>query len=272
MKLHSVSNEEWNSISADELVEKTIEPPSAAALAYRAQRLAYFALECAQCGDTVELIIQGLKYKAKQLGLAPPDRELPEMAQAAFDAWWARPENKVQGGKYDFVLGSLSGDPKAGIFPLGDVHAIVGSSGAGKSTWAYDMLLSQRDGIPVAGRPTFKRDFLVVLRDRSSNSFERTLDRMGIASDAFPTRILTPEQTAQHPAKALADIWTQRQGARIILIEGLDIWAAGDIKNMSAISALLTPLQEFAQQKHVAVLATLGSPKLKKGEEYHVTR
>jgi hypothetical protein len=262
----------WPSISAHEFCEKKIGPPDAATLEYRRKLLKTIALDCARCGDTVELIYSACRYKNDELGLTVSDTDLKTLAHSTFNAWWSLPQNKVQGDKYDFLLGSLNGDPKAGIFPLGDVHAIVGSSGAGKSTWAYDMLLNQRNGAPVANRPTFERDFLVVLRDRSSNSFERTLDRMGITADELPHRILTPEQATQHPAQVLADLWTQRQGVQVILIEGLDLWAAGDIKNMSAITSLLTPLQDFTKQKHVALLATLGSPKLKKGEEYHVTR
>lgn len=261
---------EWKSMSADELVGTPIKT-TAETVAYRLELLKTIALECAQCGDTVDGIFAALKYKRTQLELTTPDASLQILAQKTFDAWWNKPENKVKGTPYDFILGGRNGNDRKGVFPLGEVSAIQGSSGSGKSTLAYKMLLDQRDGEEFFDRPTFGRQFLVVMLDRSEKSLQRTLDSMGISRDELPIYVLSAEQERQDAHEVLADIWSQHRDVQVMFVEGLDLWCR-DVNNMATVSQLLSPLQKFAERTHIAIIGSIGAPKAKAGEGYDAPR
>lgn len=261
---------EWKSISATDLVGTPIKT-AASPIAHRIELLKTIAVDCARCGDTSDGIFSHLKYKRTQLELVTPDATLQKLAQTAFDAWWARPENQVKGTPYDFVLGGRNGNSRKGAFPLGEVSAFQGSSGSGKSTLAYKMLLDQRDGEPFFDRPTFGRDFLVVMLDRSRNSLKRTLDSAGIEPDELPVHVLTAVQERQPAHEVLADIWSQHQGVQILFVEGLDLWCR-DVNSMATVQQLLAPLQKFAERAHVAIIGSVGAPKAKVGEGYEAPR
>jgi Bifunctional DNA primase/polymerase, N-terminal len=62
----------------------------------------------------------------------------------------------VRGTAYDFLLGPIAGE-KHGVFALGSLHLIQGSSGNGKTTLALQMLKAQRDRAEVFGRPSSAR-------------------------------------------------------------------------------------------------------------------
>jgi hypothetical protein len=263
------TNEVWNAISCEELLNTKPKPPSD--LEYRKDLLQRIIVDCIRCGDSVETAFFYAQYKAREFELKISDGLLRSSVQAVFDAWWSRPENTSRGGAYDFVLGSLPGaDPKKGVFALGDVHIFQGASGSGKSSLAYHMLLDQRMGIEVFGRPTYKREFLVVMADRSANSLKRTLDNLDLPED-FPYRVLSEDEQYGKPADVLQQIWTQRQGVKILFVEGLDLWQK-KIMGADEVGPLMTSLQRFAQDRHVAIIASIGSPKVKAKEGYQAPR
>jgi hypothetical protein len=69
----------------------------------------------------------------------------------------------------------------------------------------------------------------------------------------------------------LQQIWTQRQGVEIIFVEGLDLWQK-KIMGTEDVGPLMTALQRFAQDRHVALIASVGSPKVKVKEGYKAPR
>jgi hypothetical protein len=93
----------------------------------------------------------------------------------------------VRGAAYDFLLGPIAGE-KHGVFALGSLHLIQGSSGNGKTTLALPMLKAQRERADVFGRQGTGREYLVVWQDRSQQELERQLDAMGIARRSSAVR------------------------------------------------------------------------------------
>lgn len=75
----------------------------------------------------------------------------------------------------------------------------------------------------------------------------------------------------REPANVLHDIWTQHQKVQILFVEGLDMWCK-DITDMRTVVKLLTPLQQFAEARHLAVIGTVGSPKMKARDGYKAPR
>ena len=181
-----------------------------------------------------------------------------------------RPEER---SGHRFVLGPLPGD-RHGLFALKSLHLIQGSSGAGKTTLALNLLRAQRMGTPYFGRPGRGRSYLVIWQDRSEGELERQLEMLGMEKDPPPYKIVTPEQMNMEPAKALMDIWSKIPLAErpdVLLVEGLDMWVE-DAKDMKHVSTCATSVRLFAEQARVAIIATVGMPKMKPKERYTAPR
>jgi hypothetical protein len=145
----------------------------------------------------------------------------------------------VRGTAYDFVLGPLPGE-KHGVFALGSLHLIQGSSGNGKTTLALQMLKAQRERAEVFGRRGTGREYLVVWQDRSQQELERQLDAMGMLEDPPPYMVV---DGSKPPAQTIEEIYQSRNvKPEAMLVEGLDMWSE-DAKDMKHVSTLATAVR-----------------------------
>jgi predicted ATP-dependent serine protease len=175
---------------------------------------------------------------------------------------------RVPGGDYDYVIGS-SDDHFEGIFVRGDVNLVAGLSGSGKSTLLIKWLEEQRRKIPILDRPTFGLPYTVCLEDRSKRSFRRTLKRLRISETEIPVRRIDPKL----PLAQWLEITLQTEKVRpaIVFIEGLDL-ALAKHKDMDEVSTVLRRLGGIAEYHHIAIIGSVGSPKVKNGEDYEALR
>jgi hypothetical protein len=111
-------------------------------------------------GELREEMLEMLQKKNEtDMEVPLSDGDLQRMVQSAFKSWEpsdAGPKVLVGAPKFDaepevctgedYVLGPAKTAKFEGWFPLGEVSLIAGSSGAGKTTWALQMLDAQSRG------------------------------------------------------------------------------------------------------------------------------
>lgn len=171
-----------------------------------------------------------------------------------------------------FVLGPL-GTERHGLFALGSLHLIQGSSGSGKTTIGINMLKAQAESKPFFGRPGRTRTYLIVWQDRSEDELQRQLEMLGMDQDPPPYIVVTPKQMNMEPAKALAEILKERDRVNpdVLFVEGLDMWVQ-DAKDMKHVATAATSVRLLAEQGQMSIIATVGMPKMKHKERYEAPR
>lgn len=172
---------------------------------------------------------------------------------------------RVVGGDYDFVLNPLAGETD-GLFPRGEVSLIAASSGGGKTTLMMMLLEDQKAGRTIFKHTTNGLPYLLALEDRSEASLRRTFLRMRLDIESTPYRLLDRE--GKSLAQAIADLLdTTDSTPAVVFIEGLDL-ATEDAGKMESVSRTLKDLLQVAQHYHVAIIGSVGCPKMKPKDRY----
>ena len=245
----------------------------------------------AQEGQSREDALQYLTTYARA-GAADPEplvKALPQLIEkhnAVFSQWEAHEElidqhtpktdKEIEAQSFLYAIPPAK-ENQEGMFPLGDVSLIGGPSGAGKTTWFLPVLEDIRQAKSVLGRTTNALDYRVLMHDRSLGAFFRTSRRLRLDEDA-QNRVYRLTGAEQKMAAAdFLGMYMERmrsdgEEVRIIFIEGLDMWTAGDVAKMADVSVFLDGLQRVAERYGVAVVGSVGNPKAKRGEEYQLQR
>jgi AAA domain len=177
----------------------------------------------------------------------------------------------------DYVLGPAKTAKFEGWFPLGEVSLIGGSSGAGKTTWALQMLDAQSKGEEFLGHESYELPYIILMKDRSKFGLKRTFRRLEMDMDNLPLREFPKEcPTKMHFADALvmlveAEMKAGRGSPRIVFFEGLDIMIPDNFK-MADVASVLEPAQGVAERYNFALICTMGSPKKSPKEQYSSPR
>lgn len=175
---------------------------------------------------------------------------------------------RIHGTAFDFVLGPQAGE-KHGVFALGSLHLIQGSSGNGKTTLMLQMLRAQRAGQSCYGRQGYGMEYLVVWQDRSEKELERQLDSMGLLEDPPPYAVVDGSQS---PAQTIEEIYLSREiKPQVMLVEGLDMWSE-DAKDMRHVGTLATAIRSVGEHYHISLIGTVGQPKMKPKDQYTAPR
>jgi hypothetical protein len=129
------------------------------------------------------------------------------------------------------------------------------------------MLLEDQKAVrSVFGHTTNGLPYLLVLEDRSEASLRRTFKRMRLDIEKTPYRLL--DRKDKSLSQAIADILdTTEPTPAVLFIEGLDL-ATEDAGKMEAVSRTLKSLQRVAQHYHVAIIGSVGCPKMKPKDRY----
>lgn len=182
------------------------------------------------------------------------------------------PEGLDDDSPTEYLVDALGEPGYEGWFPKGEVSLIGGSSGTGKTSLMIPMLEKIRLGQSVFGHNAESREYGILLHDRSKKAMRRTAKALNLSEDVLSRVMrLSPEQQRHSPAEILQDAIDRTPGAEAWLIEGLDMWIP-KISDMDAVAQVMDSLQRVAIRNDVAVIATVGSPKQKKGEGYALHR
>ena len=170
------------------------------------------------------------------------------------------------------VLTDPARTDQEGLFPEGEISLVLGPSGAGKTTWLLQFIQRWSKGDNFFDRPVCERDFLFLSFDRSSDSLERTAQRLGLDLNTFPH--WTPQtftESQSTPKKILQKLLKlpAYRNVKAVFIEGLDMQVPdGKISDPGAVKSYLSDLQMFAKKRRLTIVGTVGSPKMKQGEKY----
>jgi hypothetical protein len=178
---------------------------------------------------------------------------------------------KVVGSRSDFVLGPHGGE-RHGVFARGAFHLIQGSSGVGKTTIGIQMLRAQQQRKWFFDREGQGRPFFIIWQDRSRLELERQLENMHMLEDPPPFHATSSDEAQRDPAKVIEEILlAQPERPEVLLVEGIDLWCQ-DAKDMKHVGTLATAIRDVAEHYHVAIIGTVGMPKMKPREQYAAPR
>jgi hypothetical protein len=91
---------------------------------------------------------------------------------------------------------------------------------------------------------------------------------MHLELSTLPHAILKPGNGA---VSRIESAYLERARPEVLFVEGVDM-LAGDASNPETVGAFLNELYEFAHHYHVAVIGSIGSPKMKSKDGYVSTR
>jgi hypothetical protein len=170
----------------------------------------------------------------------------------------------------EYVISPAPGQ-KDGWFPLGAVSLVGGPSGGSKTTWMLQLLLAQAIKASLYCHDTYGRPYLMLGADRGEDAHKRTMDRMNLSHASVPFKPL-PLAWDLGAAQAIVDqIEATDPIPEIVFVEGCDMLVT-EVNSIKAVSYFVHALQKIAQHYRVAIIGSLGSPKVKEGHGYTATR
>ena len=162
----------------------------------------------------------------------------------------------------------------AGWFPRGTVSLIAGSSGAGKTVLLTHLLEDIRQGRSVQDHPPLAGEYRLLLVDRSKADLAESVEGKEISAADVLSRATEIDYRDGLPHKILPRLirqWRREGPVDGVIIEGLDFWQR-KINDFEAVYDCVSKLAEVARAFNVAIIGTVGSPKMKSREKYTLTR
>lgn len=161
-----------------------------------------------------------------------------------------------------------------GILPANEVHLIGGSSGSGKTTFAFQVFLAAwQQGSPVFDHPSHVVPYAYISLDRSRSSVARTLQRLGL-SDAI-TRIVCQEEVPEDALTVdvvIKEALKVYPDSELIVIEGFQLLAGEKGNGYTHVGKVLKKAARICSQKQITVIGVCHSPKMKVDERFKHAR
>jgi hypothetical protein len=204
----------------------------------------------------------------KKSGTSPPKTK-PAKTNTIYSPLKFR-RDKITGTAYDYVVGPAIGQWD-GWFPRGAPHLVGGPSGGGKSTLVMDMLVAQSHKEVFLGHETFGMSYVILMADRGDDAFERTARRMGFEQKSFPIKFI-PATWGESAIHAILDkIESCDEIPAVVFVEGLD-GLVEDANKMGVVTPFVDGLRQIAEHYHIAMIGSVGAPKMRIGEGYTAKR
>lgn len=154
-----------------------------------------------------------------------------------------------------------------GLLPSHEIHLLAGPTGAGKTTWLFDMLRNWERGDDILGCQSHPVPWIYVAGDRSDDGMYRTMDRMRIPHDAFLTipawdQHMTFQQILDHVSKS---------GAKLAVLEGFGQYVdpPGQTKQ---VRDFLCSACGICKKEKITIIGVVESPKMKPRDQYENPR
>jgi AAA domain len=160
------------------------------------------------------------------------------------------------------------------ILPSGEVHLLGGPSGAGKTTWLFQILKDQwKPEGKILGHLVHPVPFMYVAADRSKKGVERTMKRAGVTPGSIPFISLVDYPNIASPVDLANAILEQHPDTKLIFIDGVmrlmptrrDSATDGGFAH---VSKFLIALCKLCVEKDLTIVLIVHSPKQKEDSRY----
>jgi hypothetical protein len=175
---------------------------------------------------------------------------------------------------HPYLVGTSS-EGQEGWFPRGEISAVAGPSGGGKTRWLADLIENLELGERTFGRPVNSVPHLFLSYDRSNQSFLRTLRAMGLRQGAINFYRPSKEEAKKEVADFLPELFYRPENRRVgvVIIEGADMKVPrGKIIDLAEVSSYANDLQFFAERLGMHIILTLGAAKMRANDRYSSPR
>lgn len=161
-----------------------------------------------------------------------------------------------------------------GILPANEVHLLGGSSGSGKTTFTFQVFLSQwQKGEAFFGHESHPVPYVYVSLDRSRSSVTRTLERLGLVNEItrivcqeeVPEETLTVESVLKSAIRAYPD-------SRLVIVEGFQLLAGEKGNGYTSVGKVLKKAARLCSQHRLTLIGVCHSPKMKIDEGFQHPR
>jgi hypothetical protein len=162
------------------------------------------------------------------------------------------------------------------IMPTEEVHLIGGPSGAGKTTFLFQMIEDWAQSQPVLGYESHPRPFLYIPCDRSEASTARTIERIG-CKVPIPVFSLVDHNvpcTIDNISKVSREQLKVKSDAQIVLF--IDAFGTlvpgGKINDYATVGSWLREVNRKCKREHMTIIGLGHSTKTKEGETFNNPR
>jgi hypothetical protein len=161
------------------------------------------------------------------------------------------------------------------LMPTREVHIIAGPSGAGKTTFLFQMLSDIQAGVPVFGYPTHPVPIAYIACDRSLAGIHRTLERIGL-TPAFPVYSLftSPEfklPSHRTPMGMLSQLKSLHPEVQLIVVDAIGL-LLDDGHGYGKTGSFITSMVEMCTANNQTIWGIHHSPKQKTDSKYASAR
>ena len=161
------------------------------------------------------------------------------------------------------------------LMPTQEVHLIAGPSGAGKTTFLFQMLADIQKGEPIFGYPSHPVSIAYIACDRSLKGIHRTLARIGITPNFPVYSLFTSPEFAnpghQTPLGMLTQLKALHPDVQLIVIDAIGL-LLDDSNGYGKTGAFITSMVRLVVANNQTILGTHHSPKQKSDSRYSAAR
>jgi len=161
-----------------------------------------------------------------------------------------------------------------GILPAGEVHLLGGSSGSGKTTFTFQVFLTEwQQGKPIFDHVSHPVPYSYVSIDRSRSSVTRTLQRLGLTEQI--TRLICQEELPEDCltiGAVVKEVLKVHPDSKLIVIEGFQLLAGDASNKYNTVARTLKSAARLCTKYGLTIIGICHSPKMKIDEGFQHPR
>ncbi len=155
------------------------------------------------------------------------------------------------------------------IFPAYENHLTGGASGSGKTTFEAQLIEDWRHGKPVFGYQSHPAPFCYVACDRSLQSIEATLYRIGVDFKEWPLISLVDKQSAVNIEGIVKVVRKLVPDVEVIWLDGIhSLCTEGKINDYGLVQQFLVGMTRICQREKLTFKSLGHATKVREGESF----
>lgn len=151
------------------------------------------------------------------------------------------------------------------LLPARELSLLAGPSGSSKTTWLFQMLQLWEKGDPVHGHTSHPCPFVYLSIDRSTESAEETMERVGVK---YPITSGVEEDIVNF-TQALDRARKANPAAKLLIMDGFATLVPGGKSNdYNEVAKFLRSVTRHCKKHDVTVIGIVHASKTKENEKY----